>query len=656
MATELNYKEGEVIANKYVIESFLERSSSGQCYLCSENYSQEKMCVKLYNATFSQELLSSPNFFLKAGATTQVEHPNMVKVFEINSEVNQVYVARQYVKGANLAEWKSQFPDSGETRKKAVEIIWQAAQGLSAIHEQGKHFQLHPHNIIVGELGAIITDWDPRGMTDVDINKYMPVLSLYEGYRAPEFLQSRTEVYPNADLYSLGAALYFLLTGFHPEVGKGRESLKVSKMPQKAIDFLMRAMDPNPGKRFQDVLSFSDELWNLTDVMDSVSPESAGLPTPETNQSSSGFDNSGLSGDDPFSSLEASFADDGPVANSPPPVPPSAPPKYPPRQTPIPETPKASFSQKAFFESQKTIVDNSFSKSNTSQNDSGGFFSSLEGGSASPPAPKKNPNKFSLEEKEYGVSQNQTQASYTMFGFKGIQGGHTVVQPSENGKKARNWILVGLAAVGGTAFVIILALLIHQVLNKDGADASLKEDESSLQLGGGLSETEDVADASAFEEPLEEPENTMDASAEEALDDMDKATQEFISSSSTDKNTSAASEPTSKYKGNYKVSAERETQIMKMYATGKWPSSAGECLAMADDLNDLSRVREANRFYNQALEYGDVSFKEKLHAYGALGITYKKLGDVSKAKESFQALLSLDASNSFAQKQLSLLP
>ena len=68
MGANPQYAEGEVIANKYVVEGLLGESPSGRVYLASGNFGTQKIGVKFYRPEVSAVLLSAPDFFLKAAA------------------------------------------------------------------------------------------------------------------------------------------------------------------------------------------------------------------------------------------------------------------------------------------------------------------------------------------------------------------------------------------------------------------------------------------------------------------------------------------------------------------------------------------------------------------------------------------------------------
>lgn len=71
----------------------------------------------------------------EAQALAKLDHPNVVKVFEVREADGQTFVAMQLIKGTTLDVWRTQEPRPGW--KACVEVYLQAGRGLAAAHEAG---------------------------------------------------------------------------------------------------------------------------------------------------------------------------------------------------------------------------------------------------------------------------------------------------------------------------------------------------------------------------------------------------------------------------------------------------------------------------------------------------------------------------------------
>lgn len=267
MAANPQYAEGEVIANKYVVEGLIGDSPSARSYLANGNAG--KLCVKIYRQEVSDRLLSAPDFFLKAGVLTEIEHDNLCACLDVQEEMGLVFVARAHSEGVSFEEWMRKHRGDGNYYSRGMELLWQTSQGLTAIHERTRHLNIHPGNIIVGPLVARLCDWDPRALGNTEMTPgALPGRPEYQGYRAPE-AAGRNEFlsYPSTDLFAVAGVLYRLVRDEHPSANPAQTLSEVRAMDKDLAAFLSKALSPRPEDRFQDASAFSDGLWELSGAM-----------------------------------------------------------------------------------------------------------------------------------------------------------------------------------------------------------------------------------------------------------------------------------------------------------------------------------------------------------------------------------------------------
>jgi serine/threonine protein kinase len=267
MAANPQYAEGEVIANKYVVEGLIGESPAAKSYLANGNAG--KLVVKMYRQDLSSRLLTAPDFFLKAGVMTEIEHDNLCACVDVQEEMGLIFVARAYGDGLTFEEWARKHRGDANYFSRGLELLWQTCQGLTTLHERTRHLNIHPGNIIVGPLVAKLCDWDPRSLGNTEMTpEPLPGRQEYQGYRAPEAAGRNGFLsYPSTDLFAVAGVLYRMVRGEHPSVNPAQTLSEIRSLDKDLAGFLSKALAPRPEDRFQDASAFSDALWELGGAM-----------------------------------------------------------------------------------------------------------------------------------------------------------------------------------------------------------------------------------------------------------------------------------------------------------------------------------------------------------------------------------------------------
>ena len=158
-------------------------------------------------------------FLREARAAASIEHPNIVRVYEINQHAGWWYIAMEMVSGNSLQEIVKAAGTLPASR--ACPIIADAAIALKVAHELGViHRDIKPSNILVTRNGhGKVSDF---GLVRVDdpndpFDSYAHQSIGTPLYMPPEVIRRKT-ISPAVDIYSLGATLYYVLTGRPPYV------------------------------------------------------------------------------------------------------------------------------------------------------------------------------------------------------------------------------------------------------------------------------------------------------------------------------------------------------------------------------------------------------------------------------------------------------
>ena len=211
-------------------------------------------------------------FLKEARNIAKLDHPGIVKVFDVFEEYNTAYYVMEYISGSNLKEIIKRNGPLPEI--KAIRYISEVGSALEYIHSKNMtHFDVKPANIIIREKDdmPILIDF---GLSKEYNRTGDPTSSMIQavsqGYSPIELYNvgSVSEFSPQTDVYSLAATLYFLYVGKVPPlpseiIDQGFNlPLDISYQIKNAIE---EGMQSARSKRPQSIHAFIEILLNIND-------------------------------------------------------------------------------------------------------------------------------------------------------------------------------------------------------------------------------------------------------------------------------------------------------------------------------------------------------------------------------------------------------
>ena len=184
------------------------------------------VAVKLLRDSALAQPEEVKRFRSEAAAVGRLKHPNIVAIHDVGEEHGQHFLAMDLVAGPNLAQFTR---DGPLEPRRAAEITARIADAVQHAHAQGiLHRDLKPSNILMDTRGEVfVTDFGLARPLDSGSSLTLSGQVLgTPAYMSPEQAGGRSDsVGPTADVYSMGALLFHLLTGRPPFVSNSLPEL-----------------------------------------------------------------------------------------------------------------------------------------------------------------------------------------------------------------------------------------------------------------------------------------------------------------------------------------------------------------------------------------------------------------------------------------------
>lgn len=244
-------------------------------YRAHDTVLNRAVAIKVLDPALSIDPRAVERFKREAVTAANLEHPNIVRVYDVQQDGNLHYISMRYVQGTTLRDI---LQDNGilpiET---AVNVITPVAQALHYAHKNGViHRDVKPGNILVEPDGSVVlSDFGiarAAGASQAGLTATGLVMGTAD-YLSPEQISGRPAE-QRSDIYSLGVVLYEMLTGVTPFSGENTASILYRqvhdappplrsmnpRLPQELQPVIDRALAKNPSLRYSDALDLARDL------------------------------------------------------------------------------------------------------------------------------------------------------------------------------------------------------------------------------------------------------------------------------------------------------------------------------------------------------------------------------------------------------------
>lgn len=268
-----------VIADRYLVLQRIGDGGMGRVYLCEHRVMRNKVAIKMLSNRHARDPVRVARFEREARAAAALNHPNIVRAFELDHKGHRPFMVMEHVVGINLHDLINR--DGPLEFSNASDIIRQAAIGLSHAHQAGLiHRDVKPSNIMLTKEGVVkVLDLGlARFASDTEdqltIQQDESAVLGTADFIAPEQAMRGYQADERSDIYSLGYTYYFLLAGqvpypdrqlfekltAHQEGSQPNIQLIRPDIPQETVELISRMTDRNPENRIQSMLEISQQL------------------------------------------------------------------------------------------------------------------------------------------------------------------------------------------------------------------------------------------------------------------------------------------------------------------------------------------------------------------------------------------------------------
>jgi WD40 repeat protein len=283
----------------YEVVGVLGRGGMGVVYQARQTSLGRLVALKMIRDASLADGESVARFRAEAAAAAQLQHPNIVQVYEIGDHRGLPYFSLEYVAGGSLA---ARLGGEPQPPRSAAQLVETLARAVGAAHQRGVvHRDLKPANVLLAAdstspgatspalHGPQSTDYGLPKVTDFGLAKRLDddsgqtrsgTVMGTPSYMAPEQAWGKVrELGPPVDIYALGAILYEALTGRPPFRGatqvetldqvRSQEPVPAvrlqPRLPPDLDTICLKCLHKDPAKRYASAAALADDLRRFLD-------------------------------------------------------------------------------------------------------------------------------------------------------------------------------------------------------------------------------------------------------------------------------------------------------------------------------------------------------------------------------------------------------
>ncbi|MBK8136073.1 MAG: protein kinase [Chloroflexi bacterium] len=286
---------GRKLRNRYLVQQLIGEGSTAAVYAALDERLNRTVAIKLLLANVRDT--TRKRFMQEANAAAQLNHPNIMAMYELEDDDERPFLVLEYVEGDPLSKFVPSPPAT------VVRLGKQVADALHYAHEKGIiHRDIKPANIKVTPNGQVkIMD---MGLA---LSRHTPRVTAYgmvigtPAYLSPEQAQGQP-LDARTDVYSLGIVLYEMATGRLPFTSDDIAALlmqQVRQPPQPITNLvpsfprsleavILKSLEKQPARRYQTAAQFAEALEAALSSGNSSAPSAINSDAADQTKTASG--------------------------------------------------------------------------------------------------------------------------------------------------------------------------------------------------------------------------------------------------------------------------------------------------------------------------------------------------------------------------------
>lgn len=270
--------KGQKINDRYEIIRNIGEGGMANVYLAIDTILNRKVAVKILRGDLATDEKFVRKFQREASAASNLDHPNIVGIYDVGEDDGNYYIVMEYVEGRTL---KSLIKRRGAlTLPEVIDIMTQLTSGIAHAHEKGIiHRDIKPQNVLILDDGLVkIADFGiAQALNSNELTQTNSVMGSVH-YLPPEQANGTGSTY-KSDIYSLGILMFELLIGKVPFKGENAVEIAIKQMkdpipsvcdlneniPQSVENIVLKATAKNPKNRYDTVEEMKYDIKTCLD-------------------------------------------------------------------------------------------------------------------------------------------------------------------------------------------------------------------------------------------------------------------------------------------------------------------------------------------------------------------------------------------------------